>query len=166
MTHSENDEEPVAQLARRMDIVRRMLEHAADVWDIHEAGIYASHVSNQSSDFDRRYRDYFAATKLTLSKFAIGEEDVAWWTQVELYAGFADPIRSLRDGAEEASKLPWIPPRAYMLLSWARGQSPGPQYAMSYQGINNEDTSRHNIIPPGTETPDDFVWAPILLQDY
>ncbi|WP_147359969.1 hypothetical protein [Clavibacter lycopersici] len=149
---------------RRMDIVMRFTEHAADIWDLHNSGIYVAHVNQQQSSFNDRYTQYFQKAAETLSLFEEGEEGVAWWSQVELYAGFADPIRVLRtEPASDIGAEYGTPPRSYMLYSWATNESAGPRYAMQSQAANkNEDTFRHDIIPPQTEVPDDFIWAPIL----
>ncbi|MFT2750535.1 hypothetical protein ACMT9U_13235 [Clavibacter sp. Sh2036] len=168
MTFPTDDPERPAREARRMSIVMRLVDHAADVWDLHSNGVYEKSLREQDSDFDVRYKEYFAAAATTLSLFEKGEEGVAWWTQVELYAGFADPIRAFREKTSgEMVLYQYAPPRAYMLVAWARNESPGPRYAMHAAAADsNEDTSRHNIIPPQTETPDDFIWAPILRGDH
>lgn len=105
-------------------------------------------------------------TRITLAHFQPGEEEIAWWTQVELYGGIAEPISLLRDGervVDERGTLLFTPPRFSMLVDWADGKSAGPRYrGQDSSAPMNVDTLRERFVIPFSEAPDDMIWAPIL----
>lgn len=105
-------------------------------------------------------------TRTTLAHFQPGEEEVAWWTQVELYGGIAEPVSLLRHGervVDERGTLLFTPPRFSMLADWADGKSAGPRYrGQDSSAPTNVDTLRERFVIPFSEAPDDMIWAPIL----
>lgn len=105
-------------------------------------------------------------TKSGLSHFVRGEEGVAWWTQVELYAALAEPMRLERDGeplTDSQGRLTWVGARPELLEEWCRFRSDGPRFRGQDAGSPESiDSLRENIVIPFSESPEDLEWAPII----
>lgn len=106
------------------------------------------------------------ATESALALFEPGEEEVAWWTQVELYSGWAEPVLMvLRNEplTKESGELLFTPPRAEMLSGWANGASLGPRFRGQHESApENIDDERESFVVPYSEPPEQMQWAPIL----
>lgn len=121
---------------------------------------------------------YDDITAEALSMFVPGEEAVATWTAVELYAGWYDPFHYLiRTGTSRAAPAPGEPPimdsgsadRGVVLprhgelagwtATWRNGDYNGPRYGdMQSPG----DFSRHEAFPPHTDVVTDMLQAPVM----
>lgn len=106
------------------------------------------------------YSQYQLHCAQVLAKFVEGEEDAAFWTQVELYAGFLEPAEILHAGKAlvVAGSRTYTLPRVLPLVDWAAG-GPQPRYGLE---STPPDTIRYSIVAPGSTAPPDMVWAPIL----
>ena len=117
-------------------------------------------------DLDQLISDVLAMTRHTLDLFQLGDEGVAWWTQVELYSALAEPLSKASAGApliNELGESTFTLPRYEMLLGWSEGTSLGPRFrGQEHSAPENMDRLRENFVRPFSEAPDNMVWAKIL----
>ena len=147
---------------RKLAIVAGVKEASQLVEALIRQGLYAENAraTGPYSPMLEAAQKYRQLSVRILGLFEEGEEDAAFWTQVELYAGFLEPaLRALED-ADGDLLHQVVTPRADVLEAWAKGGS-APRYAADLTG--DGDRTRHAVVPPMTEAPPDMVWAPILL---
>lgn len=131
-------------------------------------------------------REYDDITIEALDLFVEGEEEVAFWTAVELYAGFLDPLDYLEQMGTPRGRNPkgwpllapdaegemtsgdgpmqrsgYLLPRAERLVGWASMKDPGPRYG---DLLREGDKLRHNIVRPNSDGSTDMLRPPIWVR--
>lgn len=100
-----------------------------------------------------------------LSLFHPGDEEVAWWCQVELFGSLAQVlglISQKRPLVDDRGDLTFLPPRSESLVPWALHDSLGPRYRGQHcSAPDNIDDTRVKYVTPYSEAPEDMLWAPI-----
>ena len=150
-------------LSRRKLIVERVRA----VGNYLEASARSGGLVRRGSGVDATIQDQVRAlTKNALDLFEVGEEGVAWWTQVELYAAFAEAASKLEDGRSLLNadgSLQFTNVRVEMLEAWALGTSDGPRFrGQEWSSSAPVDRMREAFVTPFSEAPDAMLWAPIL----
>ncbi|WP_148060321.1 MULTISPECIES: hypothetical protein [unclassified Rathayibacter] len=163
------------KIARREKIVSALGQARNITFRAVRDGLYEkAWVSESLQPLDETRRRYDDLTEQTLSLFREDEVDVAFWTAVEFYAGFIDPLYSLDQFHERNSKPNGFPrlameaegtlkggyvlPRPEMLLGWSKLKEEGPRFGM--QGIVG-DATRHRIVTPNSDSSMDMILPPV-----
>lgn len=177
---------------RRMKVVSLMDRARALAFRAIRDGVYEQQhqyrVQGVMPDFAAYRRAYEDITVEALDLFVEGEEDVAFWTEIEFYAGMADPfvyLDSLPPLPQPQITTPRLPtemqgvwvgsngetgiigyllPRPEELLDWAQYNERGPYYGDLVDRLDG-DKLRHRVVRPNSELPD-LIQAPILLRRY
>lgn len=166
-----------ARRERRLRIIGALNRADAMVFRAARDGQYVRSWTEKSLEPLRRVQErYDDLVVETLDLFEMGEEDVAFWVAVELYAGFLEPLYWLDAHAEEfgqdggapylnfevrGMRLPdgWTPPRADMLLEWAGGGK-GPRYGDLF---TSGDHARHLVVIPNSDVNLGMLRPPIWI---
>ncbi len=153
-------------------------------------GEYDSILDGRELSISSEYRDI---TVQTLALFEWGEEQVAFWTALELAAAFDAPAHALRIARERTNPkywpslrvganelfdgisgapgidedgVPYLKIRYFMLSRWAELKGKGPRYADTIDATSG-DKARHYVFPPQTDSNAGielpYVW---LMKDY
>lgn len=150
------------QGARRQEIVDSMSIASNLITTAAARGDFALDSPNRTPTLTAIYD----LTERALSLFRVGEEEVAWWAQVEFYAGLAEPLVRLLDDepfTDIDGTLLFTPPRPGMLQDWADGESLGPRFRGQHSTApGNIDTQREALVVPFSEAPAGMQWAPLL----
>lgn len=105
-------------------------------------------------------------TQRALNQFLVGDEEIAWWAQVELFAGLAEPLGLVREGkalVDADGDLLFSPPRSSELREWEMGIGPGPRFEGHHASApTHVDSFREQLVSPYSEAPASMLWAPIL----
>ena len=118
-----------------------------------------------NQDLLSSYENYRRHTKSILGLFVYGEQDVAMWTQVELYAGMAEPAIMVAAGEaifSQDGSPNFTPPRVEPIRAWFLG---GAQPVFATFERPNGDRSRHSIVTPNAGSPPGMDWAPVLMDE-
>lgn len=142
-----------------------MTEAVAVLMDCASRGLFAR-ADNEAPDprLLEKYEEYREISRRMLARFVAGEEAVAMWTQVELYAGFVDAALRAINGEpliDDDGRTRFSPPRIGPISDWARG---GPQPVYANDERPDGDRSRHQLVTPNAASPPGMDWAPILLS--
>jgi len=151
-----DDQQRKISIVARMRDMAELIISAARTGDLVGARFESSGV--------RRRADNLTTEALAL--FVPGEEEIAWWTQVEFYAGLAEPLSLLTRGEpllDEEGVVLFTPPRFAMLSGWAEKGLPGPRFrGQSDSAPSQVDTAREDFVVPYSEAPEAMIWAPIV----
>jgi hypothetical protein len=146
-------------------IVSEMSEAVAVLLDCASQGLFARSASDvPNARLLENYEIYRQISRRLLARFVAGEEAVAMWTQVELYAGFVDAALRAMEGAplvDDDGRALFLPPRVGPISAWAQG---GPQPVYANDAHPDGDKSRHALVTPNAGSPPGMDWAPILVS--
>lgn len=135
-------------------------------------------VTNTMESLEELHERYDDLSAQALDLFETGEEVVAMWTAVELYAGWEAPFLSMdaRRIPRESGPTGLVPDppegicldpaRPQELAEWAqvrwpwdRGSARGPRYAEMF---GPGDLGRHLMVRPNSESPPGMLWPFVL----
>ena len=176
-----------ARKARRRKIVSLLGRARSITFRAIRDGLYEdAFIANSTTPLDPARREYDDITVAALDLFVRGEEEVAFWTAAELYAGFWDPLEYLNNSGlprkphpegwqlipfeadgeawvedergERVESAGYILPRSNRLAGWAEGKDPGPRYGHMFRP---GDTLRHNLVHPNSDVNMDMLLPPL-----
>lgn len=144
---------------RRLRIASQMKEASSLIQQTVEDGTYLenSYLNKPYPLLLRVKARYDAHTRIALELFSGDESNARVWSEVEFYAAFVEPAYAyLRPEVQAGLRSPaFTLPRYEILERWAQGQIEQPTFAGDIHASG--DTSRHDIVAPNTEWPDDII---------